>query len=627
MATYKTYSQIARSMIDRLRLSQPSLDTKPGSVARDLFVDLQADELQKIYNLISLVADKQSFATASGSDLDKIARNFGFSRKRGSTASGTVIFSLDEVSIDYEIPEGTIVSTRSGISFRTVGNYSMLSGQKNIYSANASRVSKQLRIAGSATGFALEVPVEAANSGFSGNVGSYQIVNQSAPFNFSITNISSMTGGSDQETDSEFRRRFLSAFSGSGIGTSVGYSNSILSLDDALDVLVVEPGSALMLRDGTEIIEGDLNSRFITSSGTGGKVDIYVLGSNAEETSESFIFFNKSPNGDISHSYNDYVLGNFEQDSSLTSQERRSLSFSSGNIPYQPVTSIVLLSGEESGPLAEGETFELVKDRNSDTGGSPFGFDKIKFINNFKNVSEETIVKTKFNSSDALEFSDVISSASDVFQDIGVENENSSVNVSDRRFLILNHKRIKNVSRVFNQTTGEEYSIEDIFTDDGINEEGVILIGGKKLPSVTDRLRVDYVWNKKYDEYLNYNLESSSVSWKKAFLKKSKDPLLRGTSYYIDVPDTISDVKNVYIYTENIVTVSESNGVFFCDLSTSILNVFSAYINNVDVLNTKESDFSFSGTRLFFLATPELSLEMSVELFITTILFILLIVS
>ena len=82
MATYKTYSQIARSMVDRLRLVQPSLDTKPGSVSRDLFIDIQADEIQKLYGLISLVSDKQSFATASGSDLDKLARNFGFSRKK-----------------------------------------------------------------------------------------------------------------------------------------------------------------------------------------------------------------------------------------------------------------------------------------------------------------------------------------------------------------------------------------------------------------------------------------------------------------------------------------------------------------------------------------------------------------
>ena len=586
-------------MIDRLRLVQPNLDTKPGSVSRDLFIDLQADELQKLYNLVSLVSDKQSFATASGSDLDKLARNFGFSRKRGATASGTVVFSLDEVSIDHEIAEGTIVSTRSGISYRTIGNYRFLANQKNIYSANAARIQKQLNVAGSATGFALEVPVEAVSPGFSGNIGSYQIISQSAPFNFSVTNISSMSGGSDQESDSEFRRRFLSSFSAAGVGTSSGYSNGILSLNDVLDVLVVEPGNTLMLRDGTEIIEGDFNLRRISSSGTGGKVDIYVLGTNNEEISESFVFFNKSPDGDISNDANDYVLGNFEQDSSLTSQERRVESFKTGNIPFQPVSSIVSISGEDSGPLTEGETFELVKDYNSDTGGSPFGFDKIKFLNNYKTVSEEAIVKSAFGSQDPLEFSDVTVSSS-IFEDVSIESENSSVNISDRSFIILNHMRVKNVSRVFNRTTGETYAIEDMFLENGINDTGVIKISGNKLPATTDKLEVDYIWNKEYDEVLDYSVDSSTISWKDSFSKEGYRSFSRENSYFIELEDNVLDVENVYIYRKEFSIVGVQGGTHYCDLTTSISNVYSVRINGVDVLNTKEKDYSFSGTRLFF---------------------------
>ena len=77
MSRTKSFSEIVRSLVERLRLSQPSLDTKPGTVSRDLFIDIQADELQKIYSLISLVSQKQSLVTASGRDLDRLANNFG----------------------------------------------------------------------------------------------------------------------------------------------------------------------------------------------------------------------------------------------------------------------------------------------------------------------------------------------------------------------------------------------------------------------------------------------------------------------------------------------------------------------------------------------------------------------
>ena len=43
MSNLKTFNQIVNEMIDRLRLVQPSLDTKPGTVSRDLFIDIQAD--------------------------------------------------------------------------------------------------------------------------------------------------------------------------------------------------------------------------------------------------------------------------------------------------------------------------------------------------------------------------------------------------------------------------------------------------------------------------------------------------------------------------------------------------------------------------------------------------------
>lgn len=601
MATIKSYSQIVRGMLDRLRLVQPNLDTKPGSVARDLFVDIQADELEKVYSLISLISNKQSFATAVGTDLDKLARNFGFTRRSGAPASGTVIFSLDSLDLDREIPEGTVVSTRSGISFRTIGNYAMIASERNIYSANASRVRKQLDVAGAASGFAIEVPVEAINPGSSGNVGSYKIVTQSLPFNFSVLNISATSGGSDIESDSLFRTRFLTTFSGASIGTAAGYANAILQDEQVLDLLVVEPGNSLMLRDGTEILEGDFNSRRVVSSGTGGKVDIYVLGKSLREVSESFIFFNKSATGDVSDSINDHILGNFNQDITLTSMERRFDGISKNNIPFQPVDSIVTVSGETSGALTEGVNFSLIKDLNADTGGSPFGFDKIRFLSDQKNVFGEIINKTSINSSDALEFSDA-SNISLVYQNVGIEDENSEAISYDRSLIQLKHYPVSTVTRVLNFTTGELYNVESLRIDDsGINTDGIIKISGKQLPAITDNLKVDYVWRKPFDSSLDYlsSPSGSNVDWSSPFRKESLKGLSQGSTYYIDLDDTIFDVKNVYLFDSFESTVEESSGTLFVRVNVDIENIYDVLMHGVDIFNTPLGNHSIEGSILY----------------------------
>ena len=290
MSNIKSFSEIVKSLIERLRLSQPSLDTKIGTVSRDLFIDIQADELQKIYTLISLVSQKQSLITATGKDLNKLAANFGFSRKDGTNSSGTVILSTDDMSSEISINNGLILSSKSGITFRVIGTYLMVPSEKNRYAGNATRLRNALDISGISDSFAIEVPVEAINVGTSGNIGSYQISDVVTNFSLNATNISSFSGGTNLESDNSFRARFLSSFSGSNTGTSLGYRNAILGLTGVLDALVVEPGNSLMLRDGTEVIKLDDDKTEIIESGSGGKVDIYVLGSQTQEISESFIF-------------------------------------------------------------------------------------------------------------------------------------------------------------------------------------------------------------------------------------------------------------------------------------------------------------------------------------------------
>jgi hypothetical protein len=620
-------------MIQRLQLSQPNLDTKPGTVSRDLFIDLPADQIARLYSSINLVSEKQSLATTAGRDLDRLSANFGETRNTGSAASGIVVFCVNSLITDVSIPSGTIVTARNGIKFRTIGNFVMSTTDKNRLASNANRMRKALNIAGINAFYALEVPVQATRPGASGNVGSLQIVKTDLNVPATIINLMSMSGGSNRETDNSFRSRILSVFSGANIGTSSGYRNSILGVSGVLDALVVEPGDSLMLRDGTETIETDDGSERIISSGTGGKVDIYILGRKVEEVSESFIFTDLSGSGDISDERNDYILGQTGQDPTRTSEERRVLAFKTGSLPVQPIDSMVSVVGSSSGILTESfvdsdgieyGNFELEKDLNPETGGSPFGFDKIHFISNTKIVEGEGITKSGSFSIDSLSFSD-INETNQVYRDINEIGENSEVSSAGREFIQLLHTPTIRVSNVQNKTTGEIYSVIDQNLDsDGLNNSGVVEISGRSLPTAADVLKVNYTWRQIYDSYVDYGGSSSlsqfadpsstdSIDWtssggifeEASEVSKSDDELV----FQVELDYNVNKVISVYQKTEVESTISVVDtagsvdivGVEIDSTEDAVDNVISIIrtSDNLELYNTHAKDGSFDARIIY----------------------------
>jgi len=627
MSTFRSFSEIVATMIQRLRLTQPNLDTKPGSVSRDLFVDIPADQIARLYAAINLVSEKQSLATTSGRDLDRLAANFGTSRNTGSAANGIVVFCTNNLVADIPIPTGTLVRSRSGASYRTIGNFVMSAVDKNRLAANASRMQKSLSIAGISPRYAIEVPVQATRNGTSANVSSLQIVSTNLDEAVSITNITAMSGGSNNETDNSFRSRILSIFSGANIGTSAGYRNALMGVDGVIDALVVEPGSSLMLRDGTETLELDDGSSRILNSGTGGKVDAYILGRKIQETSDSFIFTDLSGSGNISDDRNDYILGQSTQDLTRTSDERRILAFKNANIPAQPVDSVVSVVGSSSGTLTEEYTdldgsirgnYVLEKDLNPETGGSPFGFDKISFISNTKNVIAENIAKKQHFGLDALVFSD-INEVHGIYNDVSEINENSKVSIAGNQYIKLLHAPVVKVSKVVNKTTGEIYSVtSQELNDDGLNESGIIEISGRSLPASADILSVNYIWRHIFDPYIDYAgagavgqfADASAVDvvdWSSGggvfeeagVISKSQDGLI----YEVSLKNNVCRVLSVYrkdVAESKISEVSSIGGTSIIGIEISlddnlIENIISITRSSdgLEIYNTKHMDGSF----------------------------------
>lgn len=531
MVTIRSANEIILSLIDFFRLAQPDLDTKPGTVARDLFVDAPAAQLSILYDELSGVSDKQSFRLVTGSDLDKLAKNFGLIRKQSTPAAGVALMTFSSIPATININAGNTITANNGITFTVSVGLSITPNAANFYRSVATKFANQLAFVGITDQYAVEVTVTATSPGSQGNIGPYALNKASTAGVSNVTNINSFQGGTDQETDSAFRNRVLSAFSGASVGTTLGYLNTALSTTGTEDAAVVGPGSPLMTRDGTITKTNPDGSITIVSEGSGGKVDIYVLGNILVQNSDSFIYQDKSNNNNPSSPANNWVLGQLSSNTNLTVTQKRVQDISAGQVPFQPVSSLIQVTGSSSGSNFVEQTtdgygvssgnYKLIKDTGA-YRGSPFGFDTFVWTDDRIRNFQDGLVKGQYNGQDAASFTG-LTEIHDVQQLLSITNENSIV-TTDRSTIQLLHAPATNVTRVFNVNTGERYIIINQNLDATVpyNNTGRIQISGNTLPTPSDVLQVDYTWVVDFDQYTDFDglvstqnirTVSDSVDW------------------------------------------------------------------------------------------------------------------
>ena len=512
MVTIRSVNEIIASLLDFYRIAQPDLDTKPGTVARDLFIEGPSSQLSLLYDELQGVSNKQSLRLSIGTDLDKLGKNFGLIRKQSTASSGIALLTFSSLNAVININKGTPVYTAGGLGFTVVNGTSLVPSNINFYRSVATKFAAQLQFVGITDQYAVQVTVAGTAPGSASNIGQYTLSKVSIPGVSNVTNTVAFAGGTDQETDAAFRNRVLSTFNGSSVGTSLGYLNAALSVSGVQDAVVIGPGDPLMTRDGTvsTVINGVLT---IVSEGSGGKVDIAVLGTNDVSNTDTFIYQDKSNNNDPTNSKNNFVLGQISADANLSISQKRITDIKNGQLPAQPVDSIIQVTGSISGtnfiPFTINQfgigsgNYALVKDTGV-YGGSPFGFDTFVWKSN-QVAFQEDLIKGQTNGQDPTTFTGVLQ-IPDAQQQLSVTNENSTV-TSDRSIIQLLHTPATNITRVFNTNTGERYLITSQNFDNTtpFNTTGRIQISGNTLPSPSDILQVDYTWVVDYDRFSDYD--------------------------------------------------------------------------------------------------------------------------
>jgi uncharacterized phage protein gp47/JayE len=514
MVNIRSSNDIILQLIDFFRVVQPLADTKPGSVFRDL-LDAQSSQTALLYDELAKISNLQSLRLVSGNDLIKLAQNFGASKKAATKSSGVALLTFSSLPAVVNVSKGALMTASSGATFIVTNGVSVDPAQSNFYRSIATKFQNDLSFLNITDQFAVEVSVQSSTPGTSGNISKYALNRTTIPNVTNVTNTFPFTGGNDQETDAAFRNRVLAIFSGSNIGTALGFKNLALTNTSVEDALVIGPGDPLMTRDGTQVQQNPDGTFTILSEGSGGKIDIVILGTVLAEFTDTFIYRDQSNNNDPTDPSNEIVLGQIASDVGKTITRKRIDDIAAGTVPAQPVQEILEVTGSSSGtnfiPKSVDNlgrisgNFELIKDTGV-FGGSPWGFDKFHWVSNKISLFSEDRVKSKFNGQDNTTFSDVLQ-IPQVKQNLSISNENSLVSQSDRSIIQLLHTPATNITRVFNTNTGERYVIinQNLDGSGSTNITGRIQISGNTLPASSDVLQVDYTWIIDYDSFTDYD--------------------------------------------------------------------------------------------------------------------------
>jgi len=472
----KSFEDIIDDIVSYIREVHPDLDTKVGSVTREVFIEPTAYILYQLYDELERVRDAQTISTATGYDLDRIASNFAVVRKEGAAAFGTLVVTFNITPSDkIIIRDGTIVSTFNGIDFRIIGTYTIDGSYLSYYESIANKYRLDFNKYGVVTTQALEVHVEAVNVGSSGNVGVNQIKIHNIQGINEIINLEPTTGGTDVESDESLRDRLLLVFTGSNVGTLDGYRAAVLQSPYVEAAYVLGPNDEI---DGKKLKDKRGNTA----------INIYIRGINEDSYSDTFIYSSTGENA------KEFLLGT-----------------NAADYNYRPVTSIVSVEGGNSGVFPV-DNYTFVADTKTEYAGSVKSQDILKWLKFFATVSKIVTRSDQYNGIDKLGHSNIIK-INTVSQSIAIENELIILNTENfiNSTIQLKRNNIISVSSVVNVNTGREYSIAEINS-----EVGTITLDKQSASGLSygHILRITYAWNRTYEPLLEFIQQGfDSIRW------------------------------------------------------------------------------------------------------------------
>lgn len=230
-------SDVATQIVQALAATEPDLDTSVGSVTRKI-IDAVASQIADASLSSQLLTYQYDIDSKIGSDLDAFVQLFGMSRYPAKRASGTVTFTRGTAADVIAVPVNSQVSTPDG----------------SVIVQTLSAAILGIGVLSAA------VPVQSVIAGPAGNVapGSLTLLQTPVPEITAVTNTAALTGGTNQETDSQLQARWKATVFKSMAGTEQMFLGIALNHPECTAANVV--GASKRRREQVQIASGAASS-------------------------------------------------------------------------------------------------------------------------------------------------------------------------------------------------------------------------------------------------------------------------------------------------------------------------------------------------------------------------------
>lgn len=247
--TEKTSDQIEVDYKTELATQLPTANTSSISYFTKLGKIL-AFLLAALYKVGTSILESHNVYKATGTDLDNIGAEHGFTRKAATKAVGTARFTGTNSTV---VPSGSLIET--------------------VADADGNKIQFKTTAAGTVSGTTVDIAIEAVVAGAAGNVGASSITVLSSPIAgiTAVTNPAQTTGGTDQEADGTENTTDTAYFRGRLITDIKNPKNGGTAADFerwAREVAGVTQAKALIQNRGKGTIDVVVSENYGAPSGT-----------------------------------------------------------------------------------------------------------------------------------------------------------------------------------------------------------------------------------------------------------------------------------------------------------------------------------------------------------------------
>ena len=240
---------IKNYVIEQIKNTNPNIDTRPGSVIRDLLVNPLTLVLEGYQLDHQKIIDRQTatdIASLSDDELDAVAANFLVTRNTGQKSQGYIRLYFPSPRA-LTIPKGTRFTSEGGQDFVTDFAFQVTRLQMEQNTVDYPNYDTGL------------IAVTSNTAGDAGNIEAHSTftLNSTLPATpVKINNTTAFTGGTASESNENFFERLLDTINNKSLAAPTAIKSAIKDFTTSVvDVEVIGAGHPLMIRDLTSLAE------------------------------------------------------------------------------------------------------------------------------------------------------------------------------------------------------------------------------------------------------------------------------------------------------------------------------------------------------------------------------------